>query len=152
MRIRGHFGHFKHPPGQLVAVAFQLLGLPELFESHPAAVVGRTNAEGWCNSGHERLSFSAGGFPSLSEFLIPAAIRLTVALGIEHLQIAEIGQFGIDRIAEPPGLEGDDSTADRATEAQPLVAMIEKELAIKQAVIVILPGPSCSKTRGDSLV
>src|SRR5215218_1458170 len=39
------FGHFEYPPRQLVAGALLLLGLAELFQSHPATVVGRSDAD-----------------------------------------------------------------------------------------------------------
>lgn len=53
------FGHFQHTPGQFVAVSLPFLGLAEFFQGHPAAVVGRADAE--LDGGHRRVLLEAEG-------------------------------------------------------------------------------------------
>jgi len=52
----------------------------------------------------------------------------------------EVGGNRTDRIAEPLGLEGDETAARRTGQAQPLLTADEKHLAIEQSVIKILSG------------
>src|SRR5271157_1913222 len=74
-----------------------------------------------------RLKDSQGG----KERQEQAGESQIAAIRIKNRQLAEIGQRGIDRITEPPGLEGDDPAADCATETEPLIPVLEKELAVE---------------------
>ena len=45
--------HLEHSPGQFVAVSLLEIGRLELLEGHPAAVVGRSDAKGRGDGGHD---------------------------------------------------------------------------------------------------
>ena len=55
VQLAGFLTHFENSPSQLVAIAFLEVGFLELVEVEDrAAVVGRTDADGCGNGGHDR--------------------------------------------------------------------------------------------------
>jgi hypothetical protein len=63
MRIIRNLVHFEHSPCQLVAVPFHNVGVEEIIEGHPAAMVGRPDAEGCGHARHAHLILSVEGGP-----------------------------------------------------------------------------------------